>query len=73
FRIPMWSLDQLRSLGIEPTRQHIIAVKSAIAHRAAYEPIAAQIIEVDTPGLTAGDIRRFPYRHVPRPIWPLDR
>ncbi|MBI3948396.1 MAG: M81 family metallopeptidase [Armatimonadetes bacterium] len=73
YKTPMWDLQQLRSLGIEPALQRIIAVKAAIAYRAAYEPIAAQLIEVDTPGLTAADVRRYSYRNVPRPIWPLDR
>lgn len=73
YKMPMWNLQQLRSLGIEPTRQRIIAVKAAVAHRAAYGPIAARIIEVDSPGLTAPDIRRYTFRNVPRPIWPLDR
>jgi microcystin degradation protein MlrC len=71
-RMPMWNLQQLRSLGIEPTRLRIIVVKAAIAHRAAYAPIARQIIEVDTPGLAAADVRRFSYRRLERPIYPLD-
>lgn len=73
YKTPMWNLQQLRSLGIEPTHQQIIVVKSAVAHRAAYGPIATHMIEVDTPGLTAADVRRYSYRNVPRPIWPLDR
>ena len=71
-RMPMWNLEQLRSLGIEPTRLRIVVVKAAIAYRAAYAPIAANIIEVDTPGLTAADVRRFPYQRLQRPIFPLD-
>ena len=71
-RMPMWNLEQLRTLGIEPTRLRIVVVKAAIAYRAAYAPIAANIIEVDTPGLTAADVRRFPYQKLERPIFPLD-
>lgn len=71
-RMPMWNLEQLRSLGIEPTRLRIVVVKAAIAYRAAYAPIAANIIEVDTPGLTAADVRRFAYQRLQRPIFPLD-
>lgn len=71
-RMPMWNLQQLRSLGVEPMRLRIIAVKAAIAYRAAYAPIATRIIEVDTPGLSAADVRRFPYRRLKRPIYPLD-
>jgi microcystin degradation protein MlrC len=71
-RMPMWNLQQLRSLGIEPTRLRIIVVKAAIAYRAAYAPIATRIIDVDTPGLTAADVRRLDYQRLERPMYPLD-
>lgn len=71
-RQPMWNLQQLRSLGIEPSGLRIIVVKAAIAYRAAYLPIAARIIEVDTPGLSAADVRRFNYTRLERPMHPLD-
>jgi microcystin degradation protein MlrC len=71
-RSPMWNLQQLRSLGIEPTELQIIVVKAAIAHRAAYSPIAGRMIEVDTPGITALDIRKFSYDRLRRPVFPLD-
>jgi microcystin degradation protein MlrC len=67
-----FDLQQLRSVGIEPTDRRIIVVKAAVAWRAAYEPIAAEIIEVDTPGVTSTDLRAFSFRHVRRPIYPLD-
>jgi microcystin degradation protein MlrC len=72
-RLAMWNLEQLRSLGIEPSRQRIIVCKGAIAHRAAYGSIASAMIEVETPGACAGDIRRFEYHQVRRPLFPLDR
>ncbi len=71
-RMPMWNLEQLRTLGIEPTRMRTIVVKAAIAWRAAYAPIASKVIAVDTPGLTAADVRQFRYRKLQRPIYPLD-
>jgi microcystin degradation protein MlrC len=71
-RMPMWNLQQLRVLGIEPSQLRIIVVKAAIAYRAAYAPIAKKIIEVDTPGLTAADVRSFPYQRLQRPMYPLD-
>src|SRR5262249_54891618 len=46
------SLHQVISCGIYPERQKILVAKGAIAPRAAYEPIAARIIEVDSPGAT---------------------
>jgi microcystin degradation protein MlrC len=71
-RMPMWNLQQLRAIGIEPTRLGIIVVKAAIAYRAAYVPIAQRIIEVDTPGLAAADVRTFSYKRLRRPMYPLD-
>jgi microcystin degradation protein MlrC len=66
------SLHQLISNGVYPQRQRMLVVKGAIAPRAAYEPIAAQIIEVDTPGVTAVNPKRFTYRHVRRPLFGLE-
>ena len=61
-----FSLGQLTSLGIEPARQRIIVVKAAVAYKAAYGPIAARIIEVDTPGLTGVDPGRFHFQRARR-------
>lgn len=67
-----FSLQQLLSLGINPKEMQMIVVKAAIAYRAAYEPIAGKIIEVDTPGLTAVNPLHFSYQNVRRPLFPLD-
>ncbi len=67
-----FSLGQLTSLGLDPCHAQLIIVKAAVAFRAAYEPIANSIIEVDTPGLTAGNPNRFTYHRIQRPILPLD-
>ena len=61
-----------RSVGIEPTARRILVVKSSIHFRAAYGPIAKAIIEVDAPGLVSPNLSRFAFRHVRRPIFPLD-
>jgi microcystin degradation protein MlrC len=71
FRHPPFSLGQLTCLGIRPERQRLLVVKAAIAYKAAYAPIAGTILEVDTPGLTAVNPRRFAYRHIRRPMYPL--
>lgn len=67
-----FSLQQLYSLGIDPKSMRMIGVKAAVAYRAAYEPIAGEIIEVDTPGLTAVNPLHFEYHNVRRPLFPLD-
>jgi microcystin degradation protein MlrC len=70
-----------RSLGIEPADKQILAIKSVHHFRASYEPIVKKIIDVHCPndyspcgnfahGTRYGRI--WPYKNVPRPIWPLD-
>ena len=66
-----FSLQQLYSLGIDPTEMRMIVVKAAVAYRAAYEPIAGQIIEVDTPGLTAVNPLHFKIPQHPPPAVPV--
>lgn len=61
-----------RSQGIEPRDRQVLGVKSAVHFRGSFEPLAHRIIEVDTIGLTSIALDHFPYRHVRRPIWPLD-
>ena len=71
-KTPPFDLGQLRSLGIQPESQKLIAVKAAVAYRAAYLPIAAGIVEMDTAGLCTANLARFPYRNLDRPLFPLD-
>jgi len=60
------------SQGIDPAAKRVVAVKSAHHFRAAYVPIASEVMVVDAAGITSPDPKKFPYRNVRRPIWPLD-
>jgi len=71
-KTPPFDLAQLRGVGVIPEKQKMIVVKSAVAYRAAYMPIAAAAIEMDTAGLCTANLARFPYRHLRRPIFPLE-
>jgi len=71
-RTPPFSLGQLTSVGIDPAAARVIVVKAAVAYKAAYAPIAGEVIEVDTPGLTAINPARFRYARIRRPMFPLD-
>ena len=71
-KTPPLDMAQLRHIGIMPEAQRMIVVKSAVAYRAAYMPIASEAIEMDTAGLCSANLSRFPYRHLRRPIYPLD-
>lgn len=52
---PPFHREQLTSIGIEPEAASIIVVKGAVAWRAAYGNVAAEVIEVDTPGVCPVD------------------
>jgi microcystin degradation protein MlrC len=65
-------LQQLKSVGIDPARRKIIVVKAAVRWRGGYAPITKHSIDVDTPGLGSIHLTRFPFRHLRRPIYPLD-
>jgi microcystin degradation protein MlrC len=71
-KTPPFDLGQLRSQGIEPERLSVIGVKAAVAHRRAYEKVQRVSFTVSTPGPCSSDVRSFPYRHIRRPIYPLD-
>ena len=72
-RMAPMSLEQILSLGIHPERKRILIVKGVVAPRAAYEPIAGEIVLVDTPGVTADDPGEFEYHHRRRPLYPLEQ
>ena len=71
-RMPPLSLEQLLSLGIHPERKAILIVKGVVAPRAAYEPIAGEVILVDTPGLSSNNPRHFAYTRRRKPLFPLE-
>ncbi|HUV23612.1 MAG TPA: M81 family metallopeptidase [Gammaproteobacteria bacterium] len=68
----MLDLQQFRSFAIEPTSKSVVALKSMQHFRADFEPIAARVIVCDSGALCTPRYRLLEYRHVPRPIFPLD-
>jgi microcystin degradation protein MlrC len=66
------SLHELISCGIYPERQKILVAKGTIAPRAAYEPVAARIMLVDTPGVTAMNPARFEFHGVRPGLWGME-
>lgn len=71
-KTPPFDLGQLRSQGIEPTRLKVIGVKAAVAHQRAYDPIARASHFVETPGPCSSRLETFTFRHLARPVFPLD-
>jgi microcystin degradation protein MlrC len=65
-------LGQFTSLGIDPTRYATVAVKSMQHFRAAFAPIAREIVLVDTGALCSEIYTSELFTRVRRPVWPLD-
>ncbi len=71
-RMPPFSLSQLTSFGIEPTRFRAIVAKGVIAPMAAYQPVVDRFIHANTPGVTCADMRQLEYTHRRRPMFPFE-
>jgi microcystin degradation protein MlrC len=71
-KTPPFDLGQLRSQGLEPRDFAVIGVKAAVAHQRAYDPIRHASYYVDTRGPCSSNLNTFPWRHLRRPVWPLD-
>jgi len=57
-------LAMIRHLGIEPTSQKILAVKSTVHFRADFDPIAAETLVVISPGANYCRLGEIKYRNL---------
>lgn len=71
-RIQTIDLQVFLSQGIDPRAKSVVVVKSVQHFRAAYAPIAREIVLVDSGGICSPDITRLKFTKLRRPIWPLD-
>jgi microcystin degradation protein MlrC len=71
-RVMPFDPDHLRAVGIEAAERRILVAKSAIAWRAAFGDVAAEVVYVETPGVCTCRLETLPYRRARRPILPLD-
>ena len=71
-RIQTIDLQVFLSQGIDPRSKSVVVVKSVQHFRAAYAPIAREIVLVDSGGICSPDITRLKFTKLRRPIWPLD-
>ena len=67
------SRQELVSAGLDPLTQPIIVAKGVHSPRATYEPIAAEMIRLNTPGCTSADVSALEYEYRPRPMFPYER
>lgn len=71
-RMVPFSLNQLTSCGLDPTRFRVLVAKGVHAPVAAYAPVCKHLIRVDTPGVTSADLRRLTYQNRRRPMFPFE-
>lgn len=71
-RIGNTSIEQMYSVGVWPESKHVIVAKGVNSPLAAYAPIAAEVIFVNTPGVTTSDLSTFTYHHRRRPLYPFE-
>lgn len=66
--------DTLRHVGIDPSTARVVVVKSRGHFRAGFDHLfgVEQVVEVDAGGVTTSDLARLDWRHLPRPMFPLD-
>lgn len=65
-------LQTFLACGIDPRERSVVALKSAHHFRAAFEPLAREVLVVDSGALASPDLSRLSYKKLRRPIWPLD-
>ena len=72
-RFQNYDINYFMHANIDPRDKDVIAVKSAHHFRAAYAPIASEVIVVDGGGgLTSRNYNELTYTKVRRPVFPLD-
>jgi len=60
------------SVGIDPSTKRYLLLKSRLRWRAGFGPLARQTVTCDGVGVTSSDYGLFEFRHLRRPIFPLD-
>ncbi len=71
-RMVPFSLEQLRSAGLDPASFRLIVAKGVQAPYAAYKSVCQHFIRVNTPGVTCADMRQLSYRHRRKPMFPFE-
>jgi microcystin degradation protein MlrC len=72
-RFQAYDRQYLVHAGIDPAAKSVVAVKSAQHFRAAFAPLARDIIVVDGGGgLTSANFKELPFEKLRRPVYPLD-
>lgn len=58
--------------GVDPARSKYVLLKSRQHFRAGFGPFARHVVLVSGPGVCSSDYDLFPFKHLSRPMYPLD-
>lgn len=64
--------EQMYSIGIRPEDYRVVVAKGVSSPRPAYQPIAAEIILANSPGVTSADLDTFTYERRRVPLYPFE-
>jgi len=67
-----FDINCLLSAGIDPLQKRYVALKSRVHWRAGFADMATEIIACTGVGVTTSDYSQVEFKHVRRPIYPLD-
>ncbi len=66
------SLAELTSVGLDPATLQVIVAKGVHSPRGAYQPIAAEMIQLNTGGCTTADLSSLRYHRRRTPMFPFE-
>lgn len=64
--------EQMYSIGIKPEEYRVVIAKGVSSPRPAYQPIAAEIIIANSPGVTSADLSTFTFENRRVPLYPFE-
>jgi microcystin degradation protein MlrC len=69
-RLQMYAPAGFSHLGLDPASRGALIVKSSNHFQAFFQPIAGQVVYVNTPGAIDFDFASLPYQRVSKPFYP---
>jgi microcystin degradation protein MlrC len=66
------SREQMYTVGVYPEKYRVVVAKGVVSPRPAYQPIAKEVILVNTPGVTTSDLNFFEYRRRRPNLYPFE-
>ncbi|NYT62523.1 M81 family metallopeptidase [Alcaligenaceae bacterium] len=67
-----FDISCLQSVGIDPFKKRYVILKSRVHWRAGFGNMAREVVECNGLGVTTSDYSQLEFKHVRRPIYPLD-